>query len=114
MRVLTLDGEVELHKQPCLSVAVSCADPNDDRVTVADVNGPRCGYSSGTRTFRTQFSNATIVNGNCDGQTIIKTRDWDLGSIFSAKLHGCHLGRDGVVGNIVEGERVGLHLDRNS
>lgn len=103
-------GEVELHKQPCLWVSVSSADPDDDRVTVVDLRGSSCGNSSGASTLSIQFPTTAVVNGNRDGLTVIQSRDWDLGAIFSAKLHGGHLSWDGVVGHIVEGEGIGLHL----
>lgn len=112
--VLTLQsGEVELHKQPSLFVGVPPADVDDDRVTVADVNSSSCGDPSSTRTHRSSLCSTTsIVNGNRDGEIVIQSGNGNLGAIFSAELHGCHLGRDGVVCHVVEGEGVRVHLVR--
>lgn len=107
-------GEVELHKQPCLSVSVSRADPDDDRVTVVDLKGSGCGNASGARTLSTYFPTAAIVNGHSDGLTVVQSWDWDLGAIFSAKLHRSNLSWDGVVGHIVKREGIeGLWRERS-
>lgn len=100
-------GEVELHKHARLSVGVTRADPHEDGVTVADVHSSSCGDPSSTRTLKTCFCPTTsVVNGNRDGETVIQSGDGNLGAIFSAELHGRHLGRNIVVLHVVEGEGV--------
>lgn len=106
-----LRGEVELYKQPCLSVGVAHADSHDDRVTGANVHHSRYGDPSPSSTHRTSFGSSTpIVNRHRNGETVIQSGDWNMGSVFCAELHGRHLGGDSVIGHVVEGEGVGLHL----
>lgn len=103
-------SEVKQHKQPGLLVAVSCADPDDHRVTVADVNRGDYGGSSGARTLGTCFPTAAVVHGNSDGHAVIQFRYRDVGAVFRAELHGCYFGRDGVVGHVIKREGIGFHL----
>lgn len=112
--MLTLQsGEVELNKQPSLFVGVPPADIDDDRVTVADVNSSSCGDPSSTRALRSSLCSTTsIVNGNRDGEIVVQSGNGNLGAIFSAELHGCHLGRNGVVCHVVERVGVKIHLVR--
>lgn len=109
---LTLQScEVELHKQARLPVGVSRADPHNDGAAVADVDSSGCWNPSRTRTLGTGIcSPAAVVNGDRDGQAVVQARDGDLGAVLRSELHGRHLGGDGVVGDVVERERVRLHL----
>lgn len=100
--------EVELHEQPSPSVGVSRADPDNHRVTVADVSC--CRDPPGVRAISAALGAAAVVDGNSDGQTVIQSGDRDLGAVFCAKLHGGHLSGDSVVGDVVEGKGVGIHL----
>lgn len=79
---------------------------------MADVNS-RGEDPSSSRALGTRFcSAAPVVNSDGDGQAVVQSGDGNLGSIFSAELHGCHLSGDGVVRHVVEGEGVGIHLVR--
>lgn len=111
---LTLQsGEVELHKQPRLPVGVPRADPHDDVVAVADVGGATDGDALHAGALGPRLGPAAaVVDGDGDGEAVVEPRDGDVGAVFRAELHGHHLGGDGVVCHVVEGERVGLHLVR--
>lgn len=107
-----LRGEVELHKQPRLPVGVAHTDSHNDGIAEADVHHSRRGDPSRPSPLRTSLrSSASIVHGHRDGETVIQSGDGNVGSVFRAELHGRNLGGDGVVGHVVEGERVGLHLE---
>lgn len=111
-----LRGEVELHKQPRLSVAVPHADPHNHRVAATDVHRSGRGDPPPPGALGPSLGPAApVVDGDRDGHTVVQAGDRDMGSIFRAELHGRHLSGDGVVGHVVEGEGVGLHLtERNA